>query len=131
MALFGWLFRPDIGKLQAQRDIESLIGVLQTSKDQRLRDEASSALVALGSPVVDPLVLAVSLGPWLGQGACLAALAKVRDPQAVPSLIELLGSQNERVREAAGRALVGIGEPATAPLLETLNGQGLLVVARR
>ena len=49
------------------------------------------------------------------------ALAEVRSPQAIPTLIEVLGYNNPGAAVAAVEGLINIGEPAVPHLLENLD----------
>jgi HEAT repeat protein len=48
-------------------------------------------------------------------------LGRLRDPRAVPYLIQALGDSNSGVRGAASEALVRIGTPAVPPLIQALR----------
>jgi phycocyanobilin lyase beta subunit len=50
------------------------------------------------------------------------ALAAACSPQAIPTLIEVLGFNNPGAAVAAVDGLIAIGEPAVVPLLEKLDG---------
>lgn len=50
------------------------------------------------------------------------ALADIRSPEAIPTLIEVLGYNNPGAAVAAVDGLVQIGEPAVVPLLELMDG---------
>ena len=50
------------------------------------------------------------------------ALAAARSPEAIPTLIEVLGFNNPGAAVAAVDGLIEIGEPAVMPILEQLDG---------
>ena len=57
----------------------------------------------------------------LARRGCGRALAKVRDPDAIPGLIQaLLRDSDPRVKSAVASALVAIGEPAVVALLDVI-----------
>jgi bilin biosynthesis protein len=60
----------------------------------------------------------------IARRGCGRALAKVRDPNAVPGLIQaLLTDSDPRVKSAVASALVAIGEPAVLALLEVIASE--------
>ena len=63
------------------------------------------------------------------QWAILDALQKLRDPRAVPMLIDLLSAKNDYSRVGAARALGAIGSRAEVPaLIDALDGEDVNVV---
>jgi bilin biosynthesis protein len=60
----------------------------------------------------------------LARRGCGRSLAKVRDPDSVPGLIQaLLMDGDPRVKSAVASALVAIGEPAVVALLEVIASE--------
>ena len=60
----------------------------------------------------------------LARRGCGRSLAKVRDPDAIPGLIQaLLMDSDPRVKSAVASALVAIGEPAIPALLDVIASE--------
>ena len=60
----------------------------------------------------------------LARRGCGRSLAKVRDPDSVPGLIQaLLRDSDPRVKSAVASALVAIGEPAVVALLDVIASE--------
>jgi HEAT repeat protein len=61
---------------------------------------------------------------WAKDATAAEVLGEIGDPRAIPRLIELLDSGEYAVQTNAENALVQIGTPAAAPLIELLNARG-------
>lgn len=116
---------------------EALIDCLEPSRDLLLRHLAAVSLGALrSSRAVEPLLAVVTEGDlflrtFALKRDALAALGKIGDRRAVPSLVALLGSRRwfsrrrgEELRCQAAAVLGQIGEPALLPLLGSLAARG-------
>lgn len=116
---------------------EALIDCLDPSRDPLLRHLAAVSLGTLrSSRAVEPLLGVVTEGdPFLRtyplKKDALAALGKIGDRRAVPSLVALLRSRpwffrrrGEELRCQAAAVLGQIGEPALLPLLGSLAAKG-------
>jgi len=106
------------------RAVELLINALGADQ-QRVRRQAETALVAIGSEAVDPLLSALS-SPTSASRRQQAAriLGQVKDPRAVEPLVSALSDTDSDVRIEARDALVEIGAPAVEPLMRTLRSPG-------
>lgn len=62
--------------------------------------------------------------------SAVRALGKVRSPEAIEALIDLLSDENEEIRIAAARSLADIGDRGAVPvLLQMLDGETNLAKA--
>ncbi len=125
MPLFG---KPDVGKLEGQRDIRGLIKTLK-HRDERIRNEAAEALGRMGQQAIAPLVDELRrLAPTQKVGWEAMALARVGEPAIEP----LIRMQAEAARAGnalllaygaivSGQVLRAIGEPAVKPLIGMLS----------
>lgn len=119
-----------VGRLKDPRSIQSLVPLLQ-DRVKAVRQEASSALAAIGGPVVPVLAKAVTHQDWLVRLHAVEALGKTRSPSAVKPLVStLLSDADSAVREDAVRALGDIGDPdAVDVLFAVLKVPGLRTLA--
>jgi len=107
------------------RVTERYIAALETSRSWRKRAFAAEKLGLIGSASALPALLAVIRDARDEdedvRGAALRALARIKDPRAVPTLIEALASPETWLPPRIGEILVSIGEPAIAPLQAELR----------
>ena len=103
MVIFG-LFKPNVKKMQKERDVEGLIKALE-HKNIHVRERAAEALGELkDARAVEPLILALN-GEDEGRFQAAFALGRIGDKRAVEPLILALNDKNEDVREKAAKAL--------------------------
>jgi len=98
--------------------IDSLIQLLKENQDQKVRFNATQALIKIGADAVPPLIEA--LRNPLTQVESQKTLVLI-GPPAIPSLIEGFKDRGGRVGYSSGAALVKMGAPAVQPLTEALN----------
>ena len=117
----GLLGPPNIEKLKARGDVGGLVKALGYNERPeigwRVREDAAEALVEIGPPAVEGLIL--GLGDIYADDRAAAALGKIGDPRAVAPLVTAL--QNEYLRRDAGEALARLGAPAIEPLIAALR----------
>ena len=77
-------------------------------------------LALMGSPAVEPLIRMLNADDARIRCEAAATLGEIGDPTAVGPLVGALA--DEDVAPVAADALVAIGEPAVAPVLELLEG---------
>jgi HEAT repeat protein len=120
MPLFG---PPDVGKLQAKRDVTGLIKALGYQKDLHVGAAAAHALGQIGDPrTVEPLIGALKDPNDVLRRHAADALGQIGDPRAVEPLIIFLQDNDKYVRCAAAWALGQIGDPrAVEPLIGALK----------
>ena len=107
--------------------VDALIAALE-DPDEGVRRAATLALGRIRHPrSADALVNVLAERPALWQEAA-AALASAADPEAVPRLIELLGSDEAQVRQGAARAIAAVHAAGRSreqgPLFEYTDGEG-------
>lgn len=84
-------------------------------------EDAKAALMALGAPVVGPLMAAVPTMRRYGQLCAIEVFEHHGDPAAGPVLIELLGSEYETVREWSAWALADLDVRRAVPALQAAD----------
>lgn len=116
MFLFG---PPNIEKLKAKRDVESLIKALSYQKDTNVRRSAVEALGDLKDPRAVAPLISLLMDDELRQ-TVIESLGKIGTP-AVEPLIPLLKDKNADLCASATEALYMIGMPAVNPLIAALE----------
>jgi len=79
------------------------------------RTPAKTALIKLGAPVVPALIEALQQEDWLFRVEVCRVLGAIRDPSAVPALIQALWDPD--ISFAVCEALGQIGDPQAVPAL--------------
>jgi HEAT repeat protein len=121
------LCKPNINKLRDHRDIDGLLKTRGYRTDAGIPDRAAGALIAIGSPAVDPLIAALASSDRQVRRAAARILGEIGDPAAVAPLIRALRDPYTTMRTVAGTALVKIGLPAVEPLIAVLEDADLRV----
>lgn len=81
----------------------------------RVRDAAVAALLQRGAEAVEPLIEALKTG--FSPAPIAEVLGRIGDPRAAVPLTRLLAAADDVTLEAAGNALLALGEAAVVPLL--------------
>lgn len=98
------------------------LGKLLDDPDPDTRWWATRALAEFDAGGVGALLNKALGDPDSRVQQCAAlALRERPSPEAVPALVALLGHEDRLLARLAGDALIAIGEPATLPLLQTLE----------
>jgi len=106
-----------LGRIQDPGSISSLVPLLQ-DKVKAVREEASSALAAIGDSAIPALVASLEHPEWLARLHTVEALGKTTSSDAVAPLIETaFNDVDSAVREDAVRALGTIGDPHAVEFL--------------
>jgi HEAT repeat protein len=131
MGFLDRLSKPNVDKLEARGEVESLIKVLD-HKDWYVREDAALALGRLGDTrAVEMLIVLLEVRRRRGFGSDAARLlGKLGDARAVEPLIAALKDKDfPFVQEDAAEALGQLGDArAVEPLLAALNGKDKDVV---
>ena len=129
---FGNLFKPNIDKLEAKKDIGGLVKALSNKKNPDTRRKAAGALSRIAgsqyrnSPpptenpladAVDPLIAALQDDNKSVRSSSAEALGYIGDARAIEPLITSLKDKEEYVRGEAARAL---GTYPDASVVESL-----------
>ena len=111
-----------IEKFENSGDISSLISDLR-DQNTRIISKTMNALVKIGEPVIDPLIVAMKDEDKDIRFAASCALRKFGN-KAVPSLVAELSNSRSKVRVCAVETLGKIGNPsAIEPLIATLKDE--------
>jgi len=118
MGIFDGLFKPNVERLRAKRDVKGLIRALGYGRDKYVQERAAEALGEIGDArAVEPLIAALKDRDWFVE----YALAKIGKP-AVEPLIVALKDEDKDVRLIAIGALEKIGDArAVEPLAAALE----------
>jgi len=116
------LFGPNIAKMERNRDVGGLIGVLR-HKDRRLRAQAACALGRVGDAMaLESLTQAMNDESELVRYEVAVALGRIGDPRAIEPLIQVLHHEyRENIRNATANALAHMGKPAVEPLIQVMT----------
>lgn len=119
-----------LGRIGAVEAVEPLIPLLQ-DKVKAVREEASSALAAIGEAAIPLLLDALQHVEWLVRLHSVEALGKMRSPRTVEPLLSVLfNDQDSAIREDAVRALADIGDTQAVEFLITaMRDPGLRTLA--
>jgi HEAT repeat protein len=117
-----------MGKIPDERVLDPLISML---KNDEFKDDATRALVELGKPAVEKLVMALSDKEDFVKKQAILALGDIKDPAAVDPLIALLQDQDWFVRLTAAAALEKIGDLRGRDAVKALMKDPDLVVRMR
>lgn len=117
-----------LGKIKDERVLDPLIQQLHSDE---FKDDATEALVELGSPAVERLVAALKDKEELVRKQAIIALGRIKDPRAVEPLIEMLKDPDWFTRLAAAAALEQIGDERGREAIKPLMKDPDLVVRMR
>ena len=92
-----------------------------TDTNMDIRQQAVQALEDLGLDVVTQMVERLAYAEEKARYQAVHALGLLATPRAVSALIQCLADKNWRVCSKAVHALVKIGRPAVAPLMDSLT----------
>ena len=108
-----------LGKIRDERVLDPLM--LQLRNDE-FKDDAINALVELGQPSVEKLIVALRDKDENVRKSAVLALGRIKNGEAIEPLIEMLGDQDWFTRLTAAAALESIGDDrgreAIKPLLK-------------
>jgi HEAT repeat protein len=98
-------------------DLRAVPALIQTlhNLSSDARTPAKTALIKLGAPVVPALIEALQQEDWLFRVEVCRVLGAIRDPSAVPALIQAL--RDPDISFAVCEALGQIGDPQAVPVL--------------
>jgi HEAT repeat protein len=110
-----------LGAIGDTRALAPLCRALE-DPDGKVRRQATLALGRLGPSAAEPLCRQLRGGAPHQREAAVLALGSLRDPHAVPTLVQALADHDRDVRRGAAAALGAIGAPeAVEPLSEPLR----------
>lgn len=116
------IFRPNIAKLQARGDVEGLVKCLQYRQWEVRRDAVQALGELQAGAAVKPLLAALRQD-WSVevQTRAAEALGRIKDPRAVPFLIDCLQSIIPTLKRKAADSLVHLGAASVEPLCVALQ----------
>ncbi|MEE8168473.1 MAG: HEAT repeat domain-containing protein [Candidatus Hydrothermarchaeales archaeon] len=133
MGIFDSLFKPNVEKMKAKKDVDGLIKALKDKNYSEVLDgitgeKAAEALGSIGDTrAVEPLIQ-VALDEDLKyvykgvRKVAIEALIKMKDKRAIEPLIQALKSAEWDIRVRAAKALGRIGDArAIEPLIQALK----------
>jgi HEAT repeat protein len=111
----------ELGRNKATEAVPQLVSTLG-DEDFDVGDAAERALIAIGTPAVEPLISVLTTGGRDAKIHAASALGKLRDPRAVEPLIAVLRDPEDTEHwDNAALALGEIGDPrAVEPLVKML-----------
>jgi hypothetical protein len=116
MKLFG---PPNIQKMKENCDIKGLIGALSNRPTDQIQKEVTNALIEIGTPAVDPLIVILNTKTDLLRDVAVITLGEIGDLKAVEPLISLLMSDAKVPdRCIAARSLGKIGDERSIGALQ-------------
>ena len=107
-----------LGKLKDPRAVEPLMRLFEKG-DSLDQYYAEQALVMVGAPSVDSLILALQNADRFIQTRAVTALGEIKDPRAAEPLAAYLRTADDQI--PVYQALVNIGEPAVDVLIAALQ----------
>lgn len=100
-------------------DIKQLIEQL-TNNDAKIRDAARAALVAMGSPAVDPLIAALNSPSDWQRKSVISLLQQIQDKRVIPPLLNALNDTDPYVRGFAALGLAAQQEHSALPTIQKM-----------
>jgi HEAT repeat protein len=96
------------------------------AEEASARRAAAKDLAQLGAPAAEPLIAALRQGDLEVRRAAARILGRIGDPRAVKPLVDIaLGMDPKPLRADADKALLAIGKPAMASIVEGLKRPGV------
>jgi len=118
-SLIEKLTRPNIDRLEKSQDITGLINAMY-HRNIDVRNAAKEALIQIGAPSVDPLILHLE-----DEDACISCivniLGEIGDARAIKPIAKILYDKKINNRSSAAQALTNFGEAGVEPLVEAVK----------
>ncbi len=114
--IIDMLLKPNIKSLEKSQDVDKLIQALY-HKRISVRNDAEDALIRIGSPAVESLLLNLNEKD-ADVGRIAKILGDIKDERAIEPLTLLLNDNDENKARAAANALANFGEAGVIPLIE-------------
>ncbi len=112
-----------LGKIRDERAVDPLIRAL-ADKYENVRAESASALAAIGTPAIEPLIRLLKYADGTARIEMMNALGDLRAIEAFEPLIQMLESADENERRAIAAVLDDILTPAIEPAAKRIwNGE--------
>jgi HEAT repeat protein len=114
-----------LGRRGDPQGIVPLIGIL-ADPEERVRRDAIKALMVIGRPATEPLILALHESDNITQAGAAQALGQIGEERSIEPLIWVFKNGDRPVRHAAVAAIAGINKSlAVSPLIQILGDLNL------
>lgn len=117
-----------LGKIRDERVLEPL---MQQLRNDEFMEDATDALVNLGEPALPGLIKALKDKEELVRKQAVIALGRIKSPEAIDPLIEMLQNKDWFTRLTAAAALEAIGDERGREAIRPLLKDGDMVVKMR
>jgi len=117
-----------LGKIRDERVLEPL---MQQLRNDEFMEDATDALVNLGEPALPGLIKALKDKEELVRKQAVIALGRIKSPEAIDPLIEMLQNKDWFTRLTAAAALEAIGDERGREAIKPLLKDGDMVVKMR
>ena len=117
-----------LGKIRDERVLEPL---MQQLRNDEFMEDATDALVNLGEPALPGLIKALKDKEELVRKQAVIALGRIKSPQAIDPLIEMLQNKDWFTRLTAAAALEAIGDERGREAIRPLLKDSDMVVKMR
>ena len=117
-----------LGKIRDERVLEPL---MQQLRNDEFMEDATDALVNLGEPALPGLIKALKDKEELVRKQAVIALGRIKSPQAIDPLIEMLENKDWFTRLTAAAALEAIGDERGREAIRPLLKDSDMVVKMR
>ncbi|HQY56957.1 MAG: HEAT repeat domain-containing protein [Nitrospira sp.] len=117
-----------LGKIRDERVLEPL---MQQLRNDEFMEDATDALVNLGEPALPGLIKALKDKEELVRKQAVIALGRIKSPEAIDPLIEMLQNKDWFTRLTAAAALEAIGDDRGREAIKPLLKDSDMVVKMR
>ena len=117
-----------LGKIRDERVLEPL---MQQLRNDEFMEDATDALVSLGEPALPGLIKALKDKEELVRKQAVIALGRIKSPEAIDPLIEMLQNKDWFTRLTAAAALEAIGDERGREAIRPLLKDSDMVVKMR
>ncbi len=117
-----------LGKIRDERVLEPL---MQQLRNDEFMEDATDALVHLGEPALPGLIKALKDKEELVRKQAVIALGRIKSPEAIDPLIEMLQNKDWFTRLTAAAALEAIGDERGREAIKPLLKDSDMVVKMR
>lgn len=119
-----------LGEIKDAAAVSPLIGILKGDKDRDVRGSTQDALVNIGKPAVESLIVMLKDKDWHARRRAVQALGRIKDPGAIEPLVVAMRTDKDcYVRKFSARAIGEMNDIRAAEiLLDALKSKELEVV---
>ncbi|MDY6936667.1 MAG: HEAT repeat domain-containing protein [Cyanobacteriota bacterium] len=110
-----WFIARILGKYDRPEAISASIDLLTTTENEEVKAMAATTLANLGQPAIKPLCRLFGQPQW--RAIAVEALAQMREPKVIETLLQAAEDDNPQVRSTAVSALIQFRDPRIPPIL--------------